>query len=58
MKANFYSIGLSIVALPSIYFINGSEHHWLEFVPLTFLSYALIVGCWSAWRNRKEYEKN
>jgi len=54
MKANFYLIGLSIVALPSIYFINGYEHHWLEFIPLAFIGYAFIVGCVSFWRNRKQ----
>lgn len=54
MKANFYLIAASIIALPSIYFINGSEHHWLEFIPLAFLGYAFIVGCVSFWRNRKQ----
>jgi len=53
MKANFYLIGLSIILLPGTYFLNNSQHHWFELVPLSYLAYALVVGTISAYRNRK-----
>lgn len=52
MKASFYLIAISIVALPAIYFINDQEHHWLEFLPLGYLAYSFIVGTISAFRKR------
>lgn len=52
MKANFYLIALSIVVLPTIYFINGRESHWTQFIPLGYLAYAFIVGTISAFRKR------
>lgn len=53
MKANFYIIALSIILLPTIYFINGRESSWLQLLPLGYLAYSFIVGTISAFRKRK-----
>jgi len=52
MKANFILILVSIILLPSIYFINEEEVHWTQIVPLVYLFYSFVVGTISAFRKR------
>ena len=53
MKAHFILIAICIIALPSIYFINGSNH-WSMFIPLGYLGYSFVVGCISWWNSRRK----
>jgi hypothetical protein len=52
MKANLYLIALSLVVLPTIYFINGEKSHWTQLIPLGYLVYGFIVGTISAFRKK------
>jgi hypothetical protein len=53
MKAHFILILVSIILLPSIYFLNGENAHWSQLIPLGYLVYSLIVGCISLFKIRK-----
>lgn len=50
MKANFILIGLCIILLPAIYFINNQQNHWTQLLPLGYLAYSFVVGTIS-WIN-------
>lgn len=51
MKAHFILIAICIIALPTIYFVNGGNH-WSMFIPLGYLGYSFVVGGIS-WLNNK-----
>lgn len=52
MKAHFVLIAISIILLPTIYFIFEYEYPILYAPPLLYVVYAFIVGTISAFRKR------
>ena len=56
MKAHFILILLSIIALPTIYFIFDYNYPWMYFIPLGYLAYSFVVGVVS-WIRSVQWKK-
>jgi len=54
MKAHFILIAICIIALPSIYFINGENYHWTQLIPTAYLVFASVVAIISLWNSRRK----